>query len=491
MNDYLDPQVMDSDVLHERLAQMRAAFLGEMPVPYEVRRDRIRRAIAMTLRHADAFVAASQEDFPSRRAELARMTEVFMPLDVMRHAEKKLACWMKPQKRGAPQPFALFGARAQVQYQPLGVVGVVSPWNGALTLLLLPLGTILAAGNRAFLRPSDQTPACAAAIDAAVREYFDPDEVSVALGGLQTSQAFSALPLDHLLFTGSTGVGRMVAASAANNLTPLTLELGGKCPVFILPDADIADAGRRLAMGKLMNGGQGCLCPDTAFVPAALQQPLLQAMDAEARRQTVGDDLCGVFSAHHYERLQAIVDEARQAGAKVLTLGTEVSNPETLRMAPTVIVDPAPDLRASREELFGPVLVLRSCEEPQAALAELRQGEKPLGLYVFSRDADAAQRVLDASFSGGATVNDTLMHLAVKDLPFGGVGHSGMGAYGFGIEGFRRFSHARAVYKQGGSFSLLRVMHPPYGKLYQLVVRGSLRRLVRRYAEVPPRGRHE
>jgi coniferyl-aldehyde dehydrogenase len=492
MNDYLAPQAQDATALNERLAQMRAAFLRDMPVTYEIRRDRIRRAIAMTLRHADAFVAASREDFPSRRAELARLTEVFMPLDAMRHAERKLASWMKPHKRSAPQPFALFGARAQVQYQPLGVVGVIAPWNAPLTLLLLPLATILAAGNRAFLRPSDQTPACAVAIDAAVREYFDPDEVSVALGGLQTSQAFSALPLDHLLFTGSTGVGRAVAASAADNLTPLTLELGGKCPVFVLADADVAEAGRRLALGKLMNGGQGCLCPDTAFVPATLQQPLLRAMDAEVRRQAMGEDLCGLFSARHYERLQAIVDEARHAGARVITLGAEASDPTRLRMAPTVIVDPAPDLRASREELFGPVLVLRSCDEPQVTLAELRQGDKPLGLYVFARDAGAAQRVLDASFSGGATVNDTLMHLSVKDLPFGGVGHSGMGAYGFGVEGFRRFSHARAVYWQSGPFSLLRAMHPPYGKLYQLAVEGTLRRLARRYADVPPRmSRHD
>lgn len=489
MNDFFAPHAEhDQAALRARLEQMRAGFLSELPVTFEVRRDRIRRAIAMTLKHADALLAASLQDFPGRRAELARLTDLFMPLEAMRHAERKLAAWMKPQKRGAPQPFSLFGARAQVQYQPLGVVGVVAPWNAPLTLLLLPLATILAAGNRAFLRPSDQTPACAAALDAAVREYFDPDEVSVALGGLQTSQAFTALPLDHLLFTGSTGVGRVVAASAADNLTPLTLELGGKCPVFVLADADVGEAGRRLALGKLMNGGQGCLCPDTAYVPAALQPSLLAAMDAEVRRQTQGDDLCGLFSAQHYQRLQAIVEEARQAGAQVLTLGTQACDEARLRMAPTVIVDPAPTLRASREELFGPVLVLRSCDAPLPAMQALRQGEKPLGLYVFSRSRHAAQQVLDASFSGGATVNDTLMHLSVKDLPFGGVGHSGMGAYGFGIEGFRRFSHARAVYWQGGPFGLLRAMHPPYGVLYRFAIEGTLRRWQRRYADVPPRG---
>lgn len=502
MNEFVDPQADAQRVLHEQLIRMRQAFLQEQPVSFEIRRDRVRRAIAMTLRHADAFVAAAQTDFPNRREELARLTEVFMPVDAMRHAESRLARWMKPERRGAPFPFSWFGARAQVQYQPLGVVGVIAPWNAPLTLLLLPLATILSAGNRAFLRPCDQTPACAAALDAAVREYFSPDEVAVALGGLETSQAFSALALDHLLFTGSTSVGRSVASAAAEHLTPVTLELGGKCPVFILDDASLEQTGRRLALGKMMNGGQGCLSPDTAFVPRALVQPLLQSMDAEVRRQApgaaLGDDLCGLFSNKHFERLQAIVTEARQAGVRVVTLGTQAgldgadspdcADPLRRRMAPTVIIDPPQGLRASEEELFGPVLVLRTCDDLEGALREQRHRDKPLGLYVFSRDTAAAQRVLDKSFSGGATVNDTLMHLTVKDLPFGGVGHSGTGAYGFGIEGFRQFSHARAVYWQAGPYGLLRAMHPPFEALYDRAIKGALARWSRRYADVAPRG---
>lgn len=481
--------------LEARLAHMREAFLTAQPVSLEVRRDRLRRAIAMTLAHAERIVAASQLDFPNRAPELARLNEVFMPLDALRRAERSVARWMKPERRRAPAPFSLFGARAAIEYQPLGVVGVVSPWNGAITLLLLPLATILAAGNRAFLRPSDQTPHCAAAIDAAVREYFDPDEVTVALGGADVSVEFSKLPFDHLLFTGSTSVGRVVAEAAGRNLTPVTLELGGKCPVYVMPDADTEEAGKRLAFGKLINAGQGCLCPDTVYAAPAVAEKVLAAMDAEVRRQSPGGigspEVCGVFGARQYERLTAIVADARAQGAQIRTLGVDMGAHATLaeqhKMAPVVIIDPPETARASREELFGPVMVLHTRDDLDTVLAQQRLRDKPLGLYVFSRSGANVRHVLERSFSGGVTINDTIMHLSVPDLPFGGVGHSGTGAYGFGIEGFRRFSHARAVYRRAGPYSLVRAMHPPFGRLYDFAVLRNLRRLSRQYAKVAPR----
>jgi coniferyl-aldehyde dehydrogenase len=494
MNDRMT-QASTAASLEATLALMRASFQAAQPVTLDVRRDRLRRAIAMTLAHADRIVAASQRDFPNRAPELARLNEVFMPLDALRRAERSVARWMKPERRRAPAPFSLFGARAAVEYQPLGVVGVISPWNGPITLLLLPLATILAAGNRAFLRPSDQTPHCAEAIDVAVREYFDPDEVSVALGGTDVSVEFSKLPFDHLLFTGSTNVGRIVAESAARNLTPVTLELGGKCPVYVMPDADVGEAGRRLAFGKLINAGQGCLCPDTVFAPPALAEGIIQAMDAEVRRQSPGGiaapEVCGIFGARQYERLRAIVADAREQGAEVRALGVDVGALATLddqhKMAPVVILDPPETARASREELFGPVLVLHTKGDIDSVLARQRQRDKPLGLYVFSRSGAKVRYVLERSFSGGVTINDTIMHLSVPDLPFGGVGHSGTGAYGFGIEGFRRFSHARAVYRRAGPYSLVRAMHPPFGRLYDFAVTRTLRRLARQYAKVAPR----
>ncbi|WP_322095060.1 aldehyde dehydrogenase family protein [Paraburkholderia bannensis] len=481
--------------LAARLEPMREAFLAAQPVALEVRRDRLRRAIAMTLAHADRIVAASQRDFPNRAPELARLNEVFMPLDALRRAERSLTRWMKPERRRAPAPFSLFGASASIEYQPLGVVGVISPWNGAITLLLLPLATILAAGNRAFLRPSDQTPHSAAAIDAAVREYFDPDEVTVALGGPEVSVEFSKLPFDHLLFTGSTSVGRVVAEAAGRNLTPVTLELGGKCPVYVMPDADTEEVGKRLAFGKLINAGQGCLCPDTVYAAPAVAEKVLAAMDAEVRRQSPGgiasSEVCGIFGARQYERLSAIVADARAQGAQIRTLGVDVGALATMddqhKMAPVVIVDPPQTARASREELFGPVMVLHTRDDLDTVLARQRQRDKPLGLYVFSRSGARVRHVLDRSFSGGVTINDTIMHLSVPDLPFGGVGHSGTGAYGFGVEGFRRFSHARAVYRRAGPYSLVRAMHPPFGRLYDFAVVRTLRRLARQYAKVAPR----
>lgn len=489
------PQIDIAGSLEARLAPMREAFLTAQPVSLEVRRDRLRRAIAMTLAHAERIVAASQLDFPNRAPELARLNEVFMPLDALRRAERSVARWMKPARRRAPAPFSLFGASARIEYQPLGVIGVISPWNGAVTLLLLPLATILAAGNRAFLRPSDQTPHSAAAIDAAVREYFDPDEVSVALGGPEVSVEFSKLPFDHLLFTGSTPVGRVVAEAAGRNLTPVTLELGGKCPVYVMPDADMKEVGKRLAFGKLINAGQGCLCPDTVYASPAAADKVIAAMDAEVRRQSpdgiAAAEVCGIFGARQYERLQAIVADARQQGAQVRTLGVDLGTVATLdeqhKMAPVVIIDPPAHARASREELFGPVMVMHTREDLDTVLAKQRLLEKPLGLYVFSKSAANVRHVLDRSFSGGVTINDTIMHLSVPDLPFGGVGHSGTGAYGFGVEGFRRFSHARAVYRRAGPYSLVRAMHPPFGRLYDFAVTRTLQKLSRQYASVAPR----
>lgn len=487
----MDAPVLASLSLSEALALQRASFQAELPVTLAVRRDRLRRAIAMLLRHAERFIAASQADFGNRPPELARLTEVFFPLEALRHAERHVARWMKPDRRGALFPFSLFGARAEVQYQPLGVVGVVAPWNAALTLLFLPLAPILAAGNRAFLRPSDLTPHCAAAAAAAVSEYFDPAEVAVALGGHETSVAFTSLALDHLLFTGSTAVGRIVARAAAENLVPVTLELGGKCPVFVLPDADLVDSARKLAAGKLLNGGQACLGPDTAWVPPALIEPLLAAMDAELRRQLpqgVADaGVCGLFNARQYERVAGLVDDAVARGAQIRVLGGGAARDAARRViAPTVLIDPPPEARASREEIFGPVMVLRTCPDLDGTLRAMRREDKPLGLYVFSRDRGAAQRVLDGSFSGGASLNDIAMHFAVHDLPFGGAGASGIGAYGSGLEGFRRFSHARAVYHQAGPFGLTRAMRPPYGKLYQMVFVDGMKRLEKRYADVRP-----
>ena len=484
---------MDKAELLATLELQQQAFRQDFPVTEPIRRERLRRAIAMLLRHADHFIEASNADFGNRPRELARMNEVFFALTALRHAESQLSHWMRPERRKAILPFKLFGARAEVQYQPLGSVGVVAPWNGPLTLLFMPLAPILAAGNRAFLRPSDVTPHCADAADAAVREYFDPSEVAVALGDQSTSMAFTSLPFDHLLFTGSTNVGRAVAKAAAEHLTPVTLELGGKCPVIVLPDADVKDTGRKLAIGKMLNGGQACLGPDTAWVPPELVDPLLELMSQEIQSQLprgVQDpSTCGVINERQYARLTSLIDEAIAMGTSFRVLGNTSAPRDDARriIQPIVLIDPPPQARASHEELFGPVMVLRRYTDLDASLKAIRQLDKPLGLYVFSRSGQSMQHVLDRSFSGGVTLNDIAMHLAMPDLPFGGVGMSGIGAYGSGRDGFRRFSHARAVYRQAGPVSLTNVLRPPYGRMYQRVFVDSLEGLRKRYADVKPR----
>lgn len=473
--------------LRSALLRQRAAFLADVPVSLETRHDRVERGLAMILAHRHKLHAATMQDFPTRPSEWTLLAEIFAPVQVFEAALKGLPRWMRPQRRPAPMPFRLFGASAEIQYQPLGVVGIMAAWNAPLNLLLVPMAAALAAGNRVMLCPSDQMPAIAKALREAVNEYFDETEVVVVEGGLEVSKAFSALPFDHLLFTGSPPVGALVMAAAAPNLVPVTLELGGKCPVIVAPDADIDDAAHRIVGAKLLNGGQACLAPDHLFVPRNQLDALLDKMDAATRALLPGGvanpDYCGLLNARHYDRLSGIIVAASdQAGARVRVLGDAAADdPQRRRIALRVVIDPPADSAVMHEELFGPVLVLSTYDDPAEACARIRAAPKPLGLYVFSKSASVRQFLLDRTFSGGVTLNDVLFHYSVPDLPFGGVGRSGMGAYSFGIEGFRRFSHARSVYKQAGPRALLRVMQPPYGRLFDWVIRGHVEKLARRY----------
>jgi coniferyl-aldehyde dehydrogenase len=366
-------------------------------------------------------------------------------------------------------------------------------WNGPLNLVVVPMALALAAGNRAMLCPSDMMPTIAEALDDAVRAYFDATEVAVARGGLDVAKAFAKLPFDHLLFTGSPPVGAQVMAQAAPNLVPVTLELGGKCPVIVAPDANIADTAKALVATKTMNGGQACLAPDLVLVPRAECDALVRALDAASAalypKAAANLNWCGIVNERHFQRVSTLIEQARQSGARVEVLGTAgdpaaVRDVVNRRLALHVVIDPPPDSRAMREEIFGPVLTVVTYDDLGAACSRLRAMDKPLGLYVFSRDAATTQFVLEHTFSGGVTVNDALFHYSVPDLPFGGVGRSGMGAYSFGIEGFRRFSHARSVYRQAGPRSLLRVMQPPYTTVFDWVVRRQLERLAARTAKV-------
>jgi coniferyl-aldehyde dehydrogenase len=477
------------------LAVQRQSFLAELPVGLRTRRDRLDRALAMLLAHRERLVDAVMADFPTRSREWTLLAEIFAPAQVLQGARKSVHRWMRKEVRKAPLPFNVLGAKAEIQYQPLGVVGIMGAWNGPLNLVMVPLATALAAGNRAMLCPSDMMPTMAEALDVAVREYFDASEVAVVRGGLAVSKAFSALPFDHLLFTGSPAVGAAVMTQAAANLVPVTLELGGKCPVVVAPDADLVETAHRLAGTKTMNGGQACLAPDLLLVPRGQLEGFIRQLDAAVHALYPGaasnPDFCGIVNERHYRRVLSLLDQAQQAGARIvpLGLGTEpqlARDDGQRRMALHLVIDPPAETRAMQEEIFGPVMTVLTYDDLGAACGRIRALPKPLGLYVFSRHAATTQYILDRTFSGGVTINDALFHYTVPDLPFGGVGKSGIGAYSFGVEGFKRFSHARSVYRQAGPRSLLRVMQPPYGRMFDWVVRGTLDRLAQRTSAIRP-----
>lgn len=480
------------------LKLQREAFLERMPVSLATRHDRLDRAAAMMLKHRKALLDAVMQDFGARGRDWSLLTEIFLPVQLLMGARKDLASWLRPQRRQAPMPFKWFGARAEIQYQPLGVVGIMGAWNAPINLVLAPLVTVLAAGNRALLCPSDMMPASALALDRAVRDYFDADELAVVAGGLETSKAFAALPFDHLMFTGSPQVGAQVMAAAAPNLTPVTLELGGKCPVIVGSDADPDDCAARLIAAKTLNGGQACLAPDLLFVPRARLDDFIGRLDAAMSKLYPGSvqnpDYCGIVNERHYQRLGSLLAEAGQRGARIVPLGIggdtrKLRDDAQRRLALHAIVDPPDGVRALREELFGPVMVVIPYDDAPHLCAQLRRMEKPLGLYVFSKRKRFVQDVLDGSFSGGVTVNDAMLHYTVPDLPFGGVGRSGMGSYSFGIEGFRRFSHARSIYRHAGPVALMNALQPPYGKVFDFAIRQRLEKLAKRYEKISGRTR--
>ncbi len=477
--------------LRALLQKQRDAFLSDAPVTLAQRHDRLDRAIAMLLAHRHKLRDAAVADFPGRGDDWTLLAEVFAPLQVFLGARKNVARWMRPERRKAAPPFNFFGARAEIQFQPLGVIGIMGAWNAPLNLVLAPLGTALAAGNRAMLCPSDMMPGSAAALDEAVREYFDDSEIAVVRGGLEVCKTFSHLQFDHLMFTGSPEVGSIVMRAAAPNLVPVTLELGGKCPVIVGESVDLEDTARRLYDAKMLNGGQACLAPDLLYVPEALLEPLIAQLQAAAAARypngAMDTNLCSIVNDRHFGRIGSMVDQARQGGARTVVIGADedgekVRNPGQRRMALHLIVNPPADSRAMHEEIFGPVLVVRSYSRVDDVCAQLRQMPKPLGLYVFAKDAAFRQYVLDRTFSGGVTLGDAMYHYSVPDLPFGGVGRSGIGAYSFGIEGFRRFSHARSVYRQAGPRALTAIMQPPYGRLFDWAIRSNMEKLAQRYA---------
>jgi coniferyl-aldehyde dehydrogenase len=381
---------------------------------------------------------------------------------------------MRPERRSVDPMFQ--PARAWVRHDPLGVIGIISPWNYPLQLALSPLVDAIAAGNRAMIKPSELTPAFSQLLQRLVGERFDEAEVAVVTGGVEIGQAFASLPFDHLLFTGSTEVGRKVYQAAAANLTPVTLELGGKSPAVLCPGYDLEKAARSIAFGKFVNAGQTCIAPDYVLVPEGQERAFAEAVMAQVRRAypAIGgnDDYSGLISDRHRRRLESAIEEARSAGATVLAHQDELGREEG-KVGPTIVLGAPANVLFLTEEIFGPVLPVVGYRDLDEAIAFIRRRDRPLALYCFGSGREH-ERVMDGAISGGVTLNGTLLHVAQENLPFGGVGPSGIGAY-HGREGFRRFSHARAVHKIG-FVNLFERIGPPWGKLAQSLGRRLAKR---------------
>ena len=451
--------------LGEALASQRRAFLSDGPPSYETRIDRLNRLSAVIKRNKDAVVKAISEDFGNRSRHETLIAEIMGSLDAVGHAKRHLRDWMKSKRR--PLDRLKFGlARARIHYQPLGVIGIIAPWNYPFYLAISPLAPALAAGNRVMIKPSELTPHLAELLAKMIGEVFKPEEVTVITGGPAIGEAFSQLAFDHLLYTGSTQVGRKVMLAAADKLVPVTLELGGKSPVIVADDYAIDKAAGSIWAGKLLNAGQTCIAPDYAFVPSKRRDDFVLASKQAVSRMyptlARNPDYTSIVADRHYERIQRLLTDARAKGAKTVEInpaGEELGNQR--KIAPTLVLDVNDDMAIMKEEIFGPVMPIKTYDRAEEALDYINAHPRPLALYVFSDNVATQDKVLTYTTSGGVTVNDTLFHVATESLPFGGVGPSGLGAY-HGWEGFATFSHAKATFYQA-KWNMAGMLRPPFG----------------------------
>ena len=463
------------NTLHVLLERQRARH-REMPFPDSNERiRRLRTMRAMLKRHQDEICQAIAQDFGCRPAEETRLLELFPSLDGIDHALRHVRRWMRPKRGWAGLWF--LPARTELVAQPVGVVGIIVPWNYPLYLAVGPVCDALAAGNRVMVKMSEHTPAFASLFARLMGECFPEEEVSVVTGGVDVARKFSALPFDHLLFTGSTAVGRHVMRAAAENLTPVTLELGGKSPAIIGPGARFGHAVERILYGKCVNAGQTCIAPDYVLLPRSRQDDFIAAARAAFDRlypEFAGSgQYASVIGEHQVHRLEQWRDQAVQGGAKLHVLGSgPASHPRI--MAPTLVTDVDPDSDLMQGEIFGPLLPLVPYDDLEEALAFVGERSAPLALYLFEEDRAVQRRVLERQLAGGVTINDTLFHIAQHHLPFGGVGDSGMGAY-HGEAGFRTFSKMKPVFRQA-RWNGVGLLNPPYGvrfrRMMKLLLRG-------------------
>lgn len=456
-------------------AQKRA-FAREPYPSLTARLERLGRLKSACRSVREGLPGALRADFGSHDPSIGLLWELAGVLGRLHHTSERLGSWMEPAVRDADPAFP--GSRAYVRYQPKGVVGNMAPWNFPVDLTLGPLVDILAAGNRAMVKPSELAPSSADLVHRAVAEHFAPEEVCVVTGDVELAREFAALPWDHLIYTGNPQVARSILKAAAPNLTPVTLELGGKCPAIVLPDRVTEDTFREILSVKAVKSGQVCLNTDYVCVPRAELENVVELLSriwAELFPAFVSDESAtGIINERHYERLVGYVAEAKRRGARVVELNPsgERPSPERRKFPMTIVVDPRDDLAVMQNEIFGPILAVKSYTDVQEAIDYVNAHERPLALYVFTEDASAVSRILGSTTSGGVSVNAIAVHAANPSLPFGGIGNSGMG-YHHGYEGFQTFSHARSVFERGEANGW-QPMRPPYTAEFAALANGLL-----------------
>ncbi|WP_084169007.1 coniferyl aldehyde dehydrogenase [Hellea balneolensis] len=446
------------------LAKQRAAFNAHTNPPWSERKANLQKLGKAIEEHAEEFQKAISEDFGNRAYEETTIAELLVIKGGISHALKHTKHWMRARR--APTALQYKPASNRIIPQPLGVIGIISPWNYPLQLAVMPLIGALGAGNRAMIKPSEYTPRLSDLLKRVLGTIFTEDEVYVATGGVKVASAFSALPFDHMIFTGSTSVGKIVAAAAAKNLVPCTLELGGKSPTIIDESANMDTAVARIANGKLLNAGQTCVAPDYVLMPAekinSFSDAIIEKAESFYPTFAGNKDYTSIIADSHYARLQDLLEDAENKGARIRVAGDDDKQQlaKERRVPLTVVTETTPDMKIMQEEIFGPLLPVVASETLEDSMQYVQSHERPLALYWFGEDKSKREKVLTETISGGVSINETAWHVVQEDIPFGGVGPSGMGAY-HGEHGFETFSHMKGVFTQS-RFSQGKNLFPPY-----------------------------
>ena len=456
--------------MEEVLKLQREHFLNEGPPSYDLRIDRLDRVQDMVIQNKERITDALNADFGSRSPNQSLISDVYGVLPAFTHAKKHLKSWMRDEKRKSNFPFGLMGAKSYIHREPLGVVGMISPWNFPMYLSLAPLAGIFSAGNQVMHKPSEFTPITSELLKEICDSAFDETEFATFLGGPEVGAAFTQLKFDHLLFTGSGNIGKHVMRAASENLVPLTLELGGKSPVIVSDSSDIDITARRVMFNKTLNAGQICLAPDYVYVHETEKDNFVEACKNQVNKfysdLKYNPDYTSVINEKHYDRLNGLLSDAKDHGAEVVEINPaneDFSQQESHKIPPTLVLNPTDEMQIMKEEIFGPLLPIKTYKDINEPINYINKNDKPLGLYYFGNNKNEEEKVVNSTTSGGVTVNDIMGHIQQNELGFGGVGPSGMGKYD-GFDGFTNFSNNKPIYKQigFGLDKLLDAIRPQY-----------------------------